>query len=472
MPPGLESITSKTKILIVGLGSSGLAAARFFHGRGAQVSVSEAGPKEKIAPEILTELSQKNIFLETGGHSPKLFGAMDMIVMSPGVPLDIEALSTARRRAVPIVGEMAIAAQYLETPVVAVTGTNGKTTVTTMLGDIFKAAGKKVFVGGNIGTPVFSYMSGPQDADIAVLELSSFQLDTAGGPEGFRPDTALLLNITPDHLDRYESFSAYAASKFGIFTAQRRYDTAIMNADDPEIMTRKRLWPASRKLFFGKQLNGYNGATLDGRTVTLSGDFESYGLIGSESYDLAELGINDSPNLENSAAAILAARLMGCPAVAIKQGLSGFSPLSHRITLVTEINGVRYYDDSKATNIGAVQIALASQQGSVILIAGGRDKGGDYNLLKKQVKAKVKAMILIGEARDKMAAAFADVTQVEKTGTMDEAVRRAAALAHPGDTVLLSPACASFDMFTSYGHRGDVFRKAVMALKKEGGHKN
>lgn len=464
MPINLKSINSDTHVLIVGLGKSGLAAANFFHGRGARVSISESAPLEKIAPEIIREITGKNIYLETGGHTPKLFGSVDLVVVSPGVALDIEPLSAARRRDVPIVGEMAIAAQYLKTPVVAVTGTNGKTTVTTMLGDIFRASGKKVFVGGNIGNPVYNYLAGPQDADVVVVEVSSFQLDTAGGPAGFRPDIALLLNISPDHLDRYESFSAYAASKFGIFTAQRRYDTAIMNADDREIMTRKNFWPASRKLFFGKKLDGLCGAALEGKGVTITGCSEADGLPNREFYDLAETGIEESPDLENGAAAILAARLMGCSAADIKKGLSRFSPLPHRMTLVAEAGGVRYYDDSKATNIGALNSALAGQQRPVVLIAGGRDKGGDYSQLNDQIKNKVKAMFLIGEASEAMESAFAPLTRVERAADMDDAVRRAGSLAVAGDAVLLSPACASFDMYESYAQRGDVFKKAVQDL--------
>lgn len=468
MAADLRTITPNTHVLIVGLGKSGLAAANFFHGRGAKVSVSEAGPRETIDPQTIKELKDKKIFLETGGHSPKLFGAADLVVVSPGVALDLEPLSLARRRGVPVVGEMAIAAQYLKTPVVAVTGTNGKTTVTTMLGDIFMAAGKKVFVGGNIGNPVFNYMAGPQDADIAVLELSSYQLDSSGGSKGFRPDTGLLLNISPDHLDRYKSFSAYAASKFGIFTAQKFYDTAIMNSDDPEIMNRKQFWPASRKYFFGHQLAGRHGAMLEGKKVILSGCFPTDRTAATECYDLTEMGITESPNLENSAAAILAARLMGCPESAIRKGLSAFSPLPHRMTLVAEINGVRYYDDSKATNIGAVKTALASQPGPVVLIAGGRDKGGDYQLLNREIKEKVKGLILIGEARGIMAKAFADLTRVEMATDMSEAVQKAGNLAVAGDTVLLSPACASFDMYQSYAHRGEEFEKAVSMWHKEG----
>ncbi len=458
-----QYITADSHVLVVGLGKSGRSALRFCQSRGARVSVSESRPREALDQEMVKELKKEGVHLETGGHTPQLFSSVDLVLLSPGVSLEIEPISAARKAGIPVVGELAIAAQYLKTPVVAVTGTNGKTTVTTMLGDIFSASGRKTFVGGNIGTPLFDYLAGPQEADVAVIEVSSFQLDTAGGKNGFRPDTALLLNISPDHLDRYSTYSAYIASKFGIFTAQRRFDSAIMNCDDPEIMTREHLWPASRRFFFGSDLAGRAGAAIRSTRVCLNG-FD--GLEQEECYDLAGSGLEQPPNLQNSAAAILAARLMGCPARGIRAGLDRFNPLPHRLNRVAEINGISYYDDSKATNIGAVRSALASIHQPVVLIAGGRDKGGDYKLLNDQVQTRVKGMVLIGEAADRMASAFADLTRVERATTLEQAVCIATDLARPGDAVLLSPACASFDMFTSYSHRGEIFRRAVHALQK------
>ncbi|MCF6290218.1 MAG: UDP-N-acetylmuramoyl-L-alanine--D-glutamate ligase [Desulfobacterales bacterium] len=464
-----QYITADTHVLVVGLGKSGQSALSFCRTRGATVSVSESRPREELDQDLVKGLKKEGIYLETGGHTPQLFSSVDLVLVSPGVSLDIEPISAARKAGIPVVGELAIAAQYLKTPVVAVTGTNGKTTVTTMLGDIFTASGRKTFVGGNIGTPLFDYLAGPQEADVAVVEVSSFQLDSAGGKNGFRPDTALLLNISPDHLDRYSTYSAYVASKFGIFTAQRRFDSAIMNCDDPEIMTREHLWPASRRFFFGSNLAGRAGAAIRGARVCLSGlDGPDRDRDREECYDLAGSRLDQPPNLQNSAAAILAARLMGCPARGIREGLARFSPLPHRLTRVAEINGVSYYDDSKATNIGAVHSALGSIQQPVVLIAGGRDKGGDYSLLNDLVRTRVKGLVLIGEAADSMARCFAELTRVERATTLEEAVRTATDLAEPGDAVLLSPACASFDMFTSYGHRGEVFRRAVHALPEKG----
>lgn len=453
-------------VLVVGLGKTGQAAARFFLQQGARVSVSDASAENSLSPELAQWLQQENINCETGGHSMGFFSSADLIFVSPGIPLDLEPLVAAGRKNIPAVGELAVAAQYLQTPVIGVTGTNGKTTVTTLLGEMFQAAAKKVFVGGNIGTPLFEYIIGTQDADIVVAEISSFQLDTGGGPHGIPFKTAILLNITPDHLERYSSFAAYVDSKFRIFAAQQKADYAILNGDDPEIMNRRNLWPKCRKFFFGKELADLAGASIHGTEVQLQNSSSETlpASLHGEVYDLAGTSLEHHPNLGNGAAAILGARLMGCPQAAIQKALVSFIPLRHRMTRVTEINGVSYIDDSKATNVGAVYSALESIDQPIILIAGGRDKGGDYSSLAEQVRQKVKHMLLIGEAQDIMARAFKAFTEVELCSSLQEAVRRAASLAQPGYVVLLSPACASFDMFTSYAERGEVFTRAVMNL--------
>jgi len=460
MQPGMH-------VLIAGLGKTGLAAARFFLLRGVRVSVSESSPASSLSPETLTWLKDNNIHCETGGHSIRLFTAVDLVFVSPGIPLTMEPLVTARHRGIPIIGEMAIAAHFIRTPVVGVTGTNGKTTVTTLLGDIFRTGSRKVFVGGNIGTPIFEYLCGPQDADVVVAEISSFQLDTGGDENGLPFRTAILLNITPDHLERYSSFSAYVDSKFKIFAAQCQEDFAILNADDAEIMNRKHLWPECRRFFFGKELGDFAGASIHDKTIRLKNS--SYATLPEnmhgEAYDLSRTSLNTAPNLENAAAAILAARLMGCLQRDVQKTLEAFKPLAHRMTKVAEIGGVSYIDDSKATNVGAVYSALAGMEQPIILIAGGRDKGSDYSILSELVHKKVKHMLLIGEARDKMSRAFLAFTNVDICDSLQEAVTRAYTLAEPGDAVLLSPACASFDMFSSYAERGDVFQKLVLALR-------
>ncbi len=465
--PTHNPIRPDTQVLVVGLGKSGFAAAKFLHQQNVTVSVSDMTPAERIHPEQRRWLTDNRIFLETGRHSTKLFTAVDCIIVSPGVPLDIEPLQAARRQGIPVLGEMAVAAQFLKTPVVAVTGTNGKTTVTTLLGEIFRQCNMKVFVGGNIGTPVFEYLCGPQDADVVVLEISSFQLDTGGGAHGLRPAIALLLNISPDHLDRYESFPDYVRSKFQIFAAQHENDGAIINSDDPEIMSRTDLWPRSRCYFFGKKIAGRPGAFLRESTVVLSADIAPQSK--EELYDLTGSALEKPPNLQNGMAAILAARLMGCAYESIVRGVKKFNPLPHRMTLVAEIDGVKFIDDSKATNIGAVHAALTAMDNRVLLIAGGRDKGGDYALLEDMVRKKVKLLLLIGEAREKIASALRKAAPVKSAATLQEAVRMAGATSEPGDVVLLSPACASFDMFASYEERGQVFSRAVRDLKEQTG---
>ncbi len=464
--PGLQ--LQDRHILVVGLGKTGRAAAMFFLKHGARVSVSDSSPQSAIVPEFVRWLEDNNIPCETGGHSAALFTSVDLIFVSPGIPLTIKPLAAARQMGIPVIGELAVAAQFLQTPTIAVTGTNGKTTVTTLLGDIFRAASKKVFVGGNIGTPIFAYLSGTQDAEIVVAEISSFQLDTGGSKHIVPFRTAILLNISPDHLERYASFASYVESKFSIFAGQGPDDYAVLNADDAEILNRRNLWPACRKFFFGHQLADLAGASIQGDTILLKNSSSTTlpDNLHGEVYELSATCLKNPPNLQNAAAAILGARLMGCQQQDIQKGLASFRPLEHRMTLVAELNGVSYIDDSKATNVGAVYSALQAMQQPVILIAGGRDKGGDYSILTELVRQKVKHLLLIGEAKDTMARIFLAFTPVEILDTLPEAVVRAAHLAVPGDAVLLSPACASFDMFTSYAERGDVFRKSVLELHR------
>ncbi len=450
-------------VLVAGLGKSGRSAIDFCRRQGATVSVSDAAPGR---PEDAAWLAALGIASEFGGHSQKFCHAADLVLISPGVPHDLPVFQEAKDKGIPVIGELALAPDYLRTPVIAVTGTNGKTTVTTLIGDLLRASGLKVFVGGNIGTPLTDYLMTAQEADWLVLEVSSFQLDAAGA---FRPEIGLLLNISPDHLDRYPTYDDYALAKLNLFSRQHLQDVSIFNADDPDtarlVDSLKGLrpgWATRRCLSFGRRLAGRPGAEVNGRKVRLVGDW----LAGPDDlYELSNSELATSPNLENAAAAILAARAAGCQATGIKQGLAAFHPLPHRMTLAAEVDGVRYINDSKATNIGAVQAALDGMTSPVVLIAGGRDKGGDYTLLADLVRAKVKAMLLIGEAKDKMAAVFETMTQVERLDSLGQAVQRARGLASPGDVVLLSPACASFDMFSGYAERGQLFTELAAGLQ-------
>lgn len=476
----LKIIKPGMHVLVVGLGKSGISAVKFLKKLGVKISVSEGGRATEPDQGIIRWLQGEGDYLEIGGHSSELFTSVDCILVSPGVPLNLPVLDEARLKDIPVVGEMALLADYLKTPLIAVTGTNGKSTVTTLIGDLLRASGKKVFVGGNIGIPLTDYLIGPQDADVVVAEVSSFQLDTAGE---FKPNVALLLNLSPDHLDRYDSYDAYVHSKFSIFANQGREDVAIVNADDPEIMNCLNTFGIfkretgksngvtddlkSRVFTFGKQLKGAATAYSQGKKIILSG----LGEVASpdEQYDLATSALSESPNLENAMAAILAVRSMGCPIEAVEKGIATFTPLPHRLELIAEIDGVRYYDDSKATNIGAVQSALAGMERPVVLIAGGRDKDGDFSLLKELAGQKIKTMLLIGEAKEKMAHIFADVTSTEFCDSLPAAVSKAHDIAMPGDAVLLSPGCASFDMFRGFAHRGEVFKEAVLNLKGDRG---
>lgn len=453
-------------VIVVGLGKSGLSAVKFCLQQGAKVSVSDAAPLEKLDRGRCQELKKLGVHLEAGGHSPELFDSADLILVSPGVPLSSKVLVEARQKQIPVVGEMSLAAYYLKTPMLAVTGTNGKTTVTTLLGEILRASGRKVFVGGNIGTPLTDYLAGPQEMDAVVLEVSSFQLDTA---VNLKPEVAVLLNITADHLDRYDSFHQYALSKYSIFKNQNGTDVSIINGDDLEC--RKYLenktslrhgWEERSVLFYGRGGAFQKGAVLQGKKVKLELDHTA---TEKEAFDLSWTKLSESPNLENGAAAILAAVSMGCDMEGVRKGLASFNPLPHRLTFVAEIDGVTYIDDSKATNVGAVKSALDSIQGQVHLIAGGRDKGGEYSPLQNCINEKVKTLLLIGEARQIMAAAFDGLTEIQMFDSLEDAVIIAHAIAVPGDTVLLSPACASFDMFESYAARGDCFADCVHKLR-------
>lgn len=442
---------------MVGLGASGMSAARLLQARGARVAVSDSRSEAEIDDSFRRWLGSTGCAAEWGGHNESFLLQSDCIVVSPGVPLELPVLATARQQGIPIFGEMGLACQFVGEPIVAVTGTNGKSTVVRLLGDIFARALRKVFVGGNIGTPVADYVLAGDRAEVLVLEVSSFQLDSIGL---FKPQVAILLNISPDHLDRYPDNDAYIQSKMRIFSDQESNQIAIVNGDDPTICA----WPEKlpgHRLAFSNRVPQTSATWLEGSTAVYSGG-QTDGQ--RERYKLPPQ-LLAGPNPANAMAAILAARQMSCPPAAIAEALADFSPLAHRMTPVAEIDDVFFIDDSKATNIGAVEAALQSISRPVILIAGGRDKRGGYSQLANAVREKVKAMVLIGEAREAMAAAFASMCRIELAADMEEAVQTAMRQAAPGDIVLLSPACASFDMYSSYAHRGRVFQEAVRQLK-------
>jgi UDP-N-acetylmuramoylalanine--D-glutamate ligase len=455
MRKNMIELRSNTKAIAVGLGKSGLAAVRYLHSQGLRVAASEY--RKQISAEEQSVLAECGADLELGGHTSEFFADADLIVVSPGVPTNLPVLNAARSRGVPVVGELALAAGRISVPVIAVTGSNGKTTVTSLIGQLLRSSGKQAFVGGNIGTPVLEYLLEPSETEVAVLELSSFQLDMAGA---FRPDIALLLNLSPDHIDRHGSFENYADAKRQIFARQGQADIAVLGSDDPMVAARP-VTTAGTVLHFGTQ--GDCRARVEGQHVRLEPGFGADG--AAEMYDLSATRLSSLVNAYNAAAAILAARAFGCSVDGIQAGLADYQPPMHRMTPAGEINGVLFINDSKATNIGAVIAALAGFKNDVILIAGGRNKGGDFTELVPAFQQHVRQVVLIGEAASELAAA-AEAAGIghQFADDMGDAVRKGFAVAKPGETVLLAPACASFDMFDNYEHRGREFMRWVAEL--------
>jgi len=443
-------------ILVVGLGESGAAAARWLHRQGAHVTVSEKRHESDLDRSLITEFSDAGIHLECGGHRIESFLNADLIVISPGVPLDIQPLREARMKGVPLAGEIELAGRYLKTPAVGVTGTNGKSTVVKLIGEMLHRGGSSVFVGGNFGPPLAEYVSGNQAADYAVLELSSFQLDTI---ETFSPLVAIILNVSPDHLDRYEDYDAYARSKQRIFANQGKGQILILNDDDP--------WLRGLKVKSGPVVFRYGLDRAVGRHAFVDSETITARLSGREEvrFSLERFALPGNHNRSNLMAAILTALLLDAAPPDIQEVIDHVAGLPHRLELVDEIKGVAFYNDSKATNIDAAIKSIASFARPIILIAGGRHKGSDYHPLMEAAMNKVKGAVFLGEARDLLAEAWTDVIPWTKATDMQDAVALAYNQAAKGDVVLLAPACSSFDMFKDFQHRGAVFREAVKRLK-------
>lgn len=452
-----EPLTDKT-VVVVGLGVSGLAVARFARSDGARVVLNDhadSGPAAEAAAAARAE----GFDTVMGSHPAPLFESADIIVVSPGVPETLPVLAAARDRGTPVVGEMALAAARCRRPMAAITGTNGKTTVTTLIGQMLEKAGINAFVGGNIGTPLIDFIANGQTADCVVVEVSSFQLDTM---DRFTPDVAVLLNITEDHLDRYADMDAYADSKMRICNTQGNTQNAVLNWADTRIRNRSTGLPGTLIPYGPEPVLPADAAhtvcILEDRIRIAAPDRAPMTLR------LETARLPGGHNRENIAAAATAAHLMGASADAIQTVVDTFGGLPHRMEPVAVRSGIRFVDDSKATNIDAVRRALKAIDGPVVLILGGRDKGGDYRILRNDVAGRVSALVAIGEAADLIVAALGDVVPADRAVDMDHAVVTAYGHAAPGHTVLLSPACSSFDMFTSYSHRGRVFQDAVSRL--------
>ncbi len=449
---GTLKIHAGQKVAIMGLGVSGKSAVKYCLKKGAEVFVSDLRDRQKFLLDEGDFLAKNRVEWEAGEHSIDFLAGTEIIIPSPGIDTAVPLFEKLKEKGCVIAGELAFAAS-VRRPVVAITGTNGKTTVTTLVGQLFKTAGKKVFVGGNIGVSLFDYLLDREGYDILVLEVSSFQLENAGN---FAPDVAVLLNVSPDHLDRHGSLEEYLRAKMNIFIHQKKGSTAIFNGDCQECRDIP-VTCGANPVSFGR--NPGHAIRIEGQNIILSFKVED------ERYRLGKSSLGDATGLYNSCPAIMAARLLGCSRQQVQQCLDTFSPLEHRMEFVAELNGIRFFNDSNATNTGAVIAALEQMdKQSTVLILGGRDKGDDYSLLTASVLEKVKAVILIGEAATLISAALGTEPVSRKAASMEEAVNRALEYAESGDVVLLSPACASFDMFDSYGHRGRLFKETVLAL--------
>jgi len=448
------------KVLVVGLGKSGLAAAMFLRRRGAQVTVSDLRSAQALSKEI-PSLLEAGILVETGGHGLLTFRRQDLIVVSPGVPLSTPELVQVRNLGLPIIGELELAARFLQGNVLAITGSNGKTTTTTLCGEIFSAGGFETLVAGNIGLPVIEVVDQSKPGAWSVLEVSSFQLETT---QSFHPRIAVILNITPDHLDRHGTFENYRAMKEKIFANQTSEDILILNGDD-SVAQQAASRARSRIFWFSRSKIVRCGAFVMNGMVVFRASEQSR-LIPV--VPVSDIPLKGEHNVENVLAAVCAACVANIPAETIARAVASFHAVEHRMEFVTSIQGVDYYNDSKATNVDATAKAIASFPGNIHLILGGKDKNSDYTQLNALLRDRVKAVYTIGSAAEKIEGQIAGVTKVIRAGTLDAAVDQAATQAESGDVVLLAPACSSFDQFENYEQRGRVFKKAVMARSGAG----
>nr|WP_320013579.1 UDP-N-acetylmuramoyl-L-alanine--D-glutamate ligase [uncultured Desulfobacter sp.] len=442
----------ETYELIVGLGACGLSMARFLKSRGHCVAATDIDGTKTSEAAALKKLG---IPVVIGSHDQKMFDKASVIIPSPGIPLNMPFIKSARDKGIPVKGELDIFAQYNTTPVIAITATNGKTTTTELTAAMLEASGISCFVGGNIGTPLVEYLMQDIPKDVVVAEISSFQLDLA---QNFRPRTATLLNIAEDHLDRYPNFDAYVESKWSIFKNMTARDTAIINGRINNFSTRTKTIYADILAF-----SSTNPVTHGASIHKMGIDIQTKGINDTLAADtLARLpGIH---NRENATAAALAALSCGGTIEGIRQALNEFTLSDHRIAFVREIDGIRFYNDSKATNVAAVLCALESVESGVILILGGKEKGLDFAPLVPEVRSRAKAVIGMGEAAGHIMETFEGICPAYACRDMICAVSKAVSVAAKGDVVLLSPACASFDLYANYKERGKDFTRIVNAI--------
>jgi UDP-N-acetylmuramoylalanine--D-glutamate ligase len=444
------------RVLVVGLGKSGLSAAMFLRARGARVTVSDTRSAVALAHEIPT-LLDAGIMVESGGHGLLTFRRQDLIVVSPGVPMDTPEVKQTKAFGMPVIGEVELASRFLQGQVVAITGSNGKTTTTSLLGKIFSESGSPTLVGGNIGLPVIDLVEKSSAETTNVLEVSSFQLETI---EDFHPHISVVLNITPDHLDRHGSFENYAAAKARITERQTPEDFLVLNAEDKATQMVASKTKAQIFWFSGRRPIK-QGTFVHGESIVF---VAKEGAKAEPVMPVNEIHLKGAHNVENVLAAVCAARLAGISAEVIRRAVGDFKAVEHRLELVKCLHGVEFYNDSKATNVDAAMKAVASFGGGIHLILGGKDKDSDYSTMSDLLKERVKAVYTIGSAAEKIERQLHGVVKMVQAGTMQKAVQEAANAAVAGDVVLLSPACSSFDQFENYEHRGRVFRQIVNEL--------
>lgn len=447
------------RVLVVGLGKSGVASALFLADRGAKVTVSDAKSEEQLREEIPLLLDH-GISVETGRHGERTFRDQQLIVISPGVPFDVPQLVQARALGIPVIGEVELAARFLQGRTVAITGSNGKTTTTTLAGEVL-STGHRTLVGGNIGTPAITLVGKDTAETWIVLEISSFQLETV---DTFHPHFAVVLNITPDHLDRHHSFENYIAAKARIFENQTAGDFAVLNADNEPCVAIASKTKAQVR-WFSRLTEVSSGAFLRCDRIFWRDDKGE-----REMMPVSEITLKGAHNLENVLAVVCVGMLAGIETAQIRRAVAEFRAVEHRLEYVATVGGVEYYNDSKATNVDATIKALESFPRGIHLILGGKDKGSDYGVLNDLLRQRVKRLYTIGSAAAKIESQ-ARGTEIVSAGTLDVAVRRASEAATAGDIVLLAPACASFDQFTSYEDRGRVFKELVrqLAARKQAG---
>ncbi|MBN2497856.1 MAG: UDP-N-acetylmuramoyl-L-alanine--D-glutamate ligase [Deltaproteobacteria bacterium] len=445
------------KVLVVGLARSGRAVARLLARRGCRVT----GTDRRDDLDGLAELAAEGVRFELGGDRLDQVDQAEIVVLSPGVPLASPLASAAVERGAVVIGELELASRLAGLPLLAITGTNGKSTTTALCAHLLEACGRRAFLGGNIGRPLSEVLLEEERPDWAVVEVSSFQLEHLSGPDGLVPEVAIWLNLSPDHLDRHGGLEPYAAIKRRLFEGQSREQTGVFFADDPQVAAATE-GLACRKRGFGRRESalGPGDVRIDGRRLEVLGE----GLV----LRLETASLRGDHNAENAAAAVAAVLACGpCDAAAVQSGLDSFQGLAHRIQVIRELDGVQYIDDSKGTNPEATAKSLTSFDSPVVLIAGGRGKGTGYRAMRQAVSERVRELILLGEDAGRLAGDLDGCTGIHRVQTMEEAVGKARQLARPGDVVLLSPACASFDMFVDYAHRGEVFAELVRRLEGE-----